>query len=81
MLAACLMGCAPNLTVNSAPINPDLLTGCGDKIADPLTAGDQYDTARALGQAIEYGKSCKARQASLAEAIRGREQLQKQIGN
>lgn len=75
LCVAFLTACSPNLTVNSAPINPTLLQSCGDKIADPLTTGDQYDTGRALGQAIEYGKNCKASKDELIAAVKAREQL------
>lgn len=42
---------------------------------DPLTTADQYDLARALGQAKEYGKTCAARHDRLLDAVEAREAL------
>ena len=85
MAAACLTACAQNLTVNSAPVDDRLLVACGEAIADPLTTGDQYDTARALGQAIKYGRDCSDRHDQLISAVRARagyaDSLNKQLEN
>jgi len=62
----------------------ELLARCPDVIADPLTAADQYDLARALTQATSYAKTCKARQDALANAVEIRQQIldsvRKQLG-
>lgn len=53
----------------------ELLAKCGDIIAAPLTTGDQYDVSRALSEANEYAKKCRARQSALVDAVEAREQL------
>lgn len=82
-IAVCLTGCATKLTVTSPPIPSDLRVRCGDVIAQPLTTGDQYDLARALNEAVRYGKDCRARMGALVDAVDTREQvmnsLKKQI--
>lgn len=52
---------------------------CPDTIAQPLTTGDQYDTSRALVEAVKYGKECKARQDALVNAVEVREQLMQSV--
>ena len=73
LIAVCLTACAPKLTINSAPVDQQLMTACGEKIAEPLTTADQYDTARALGEAIQYGRGCSDRHDQLISAVRARE--------
>ncbi|WP_436221476.1 hypothetical protein [Cupriavidus necator] len=53
----------------------ELKLPCGSPMFDPLTTADQYDLARALGQAKEYGKSCAARHDRLIDAVEARETL------
>lgn len=79
LIAACLCGCSTPLIIASPPVKKELLTRCDKKIADPLTTGDQYDSARALNQAIGYGETCAARQAALADAIEAREHLMQSL--
>lgn len=79
LIAACLTGCGTNLTVISPPIDQRLLAKCGDKIADPLTSADQYDTARALSQATKYATTCAARQEALVDAVQARDQLLRSV--
>lgn len=79
LLAVCLTGCATTLTVVSPSIKPELLKPCGKLIADPLTTGDKYDIARALDQAIVYGKDCAKKQAELAGAVKVRELMSEQL--
>ena len=74
-LVACLTACGTNLTLISPPLPADLLAKCSDKIADPLTTADQYDTARALTQAIGSYKECRARHDALLNAIQVRESM------
>lgn len=57
----------------------ELLVKCGDTIAAPLTTGDQYDTARALSEATEYAKKCRARQETLVDAVQARDQLMQSV--
>ena len=75
LIAAFLTGCGPRLTLISPPLPDDLLVRCDAVIADPLTTGDQYDLARALAQAIGYGKTCKARDDALVNAMKVRETM------
>ena len=81
LIAACLTACGTQLTVISPPMKSGLLEKCPpvNKIADPLTTGDQYDVARALNQATEYAKTCRIRQETLVDAIQAREQLMQSI--
>ncbi|MES2319997.1 MAG: hypothetical protein V4631_21155 [Pseudomonadota bacterium] len=44
-----------------------------------MTTADQFDTARALVQAAEYGKKCAARQAALVDAVKSRDQLMQSV--
>lgn len=46
-----------------------------EKVADPLTTGDQMDTARALGQSIGAYRICKTRNDALVDAIQVRESI------
>lgn len=57
----------------------DLRVKCPDTIAQPLTTGDQFDTSRALVEAVKYGKECKARQDALVNAVEVREQIMQSI--
>ena len=75
LLAACLTGCASQLTLISPPLPAELRVRCPDTIAQPLTTGDQYDTARALVEAVRYGKECKARQDALVNAVEVRQEI------
>jgi hypothetical protein len=61
------------------PLPSELRVGCGGVIAQPLTTGDQYDLARALGEAIRYGKNCRDRMNELLEAIQVREQVMRSV--
>lgn len=79
LFALCLSGCATSLTLISPPIRAELLVTCGDKIADPLTTGDQYDTSRALVQATRYARECATRQRILVDAVQIREQMMQSI--
>jgi len=71
----CLTGCASPSTLHFPPIRYELMQPCGDVIAQPLTTGDQYDLARALGEATKYAKSCRIRMGELIEAVQAREKL------
>lgn len=57
----------------------ELLVKCGDTIAAPLTTGDQYDASRALSEATEYAKKCRARQSALIDAVTARDQLMQSV--
>lgn len=76
---ACLTGCATNLTLNSTPVSHELLTPCGDTIANPLVEADIYDVSRALTEAVDYAKECRAKQQALIAAVKGREQIENDI--
>lgn len=76
---ACLSGCATNLTLNSTPVAPELLTPCGDTIAQPLVEADIYDISRALTEAVDYAKECRAKQQNLITAVKAREQINNDI--
>lgn len=52
---------------------------CSDTIAQPLTTGDQYDTSRALVEAVRFGRECKSRNDALINAIEVREQLMESV--
>lgn len=52
---------------------------CGPLIADPLITADQYDLSRALTQATEYAKICRARQDGLVDAVEARDQLMESV--
>lgn len=53
----------------------ELRVRCPDTIAQPLTTGDQYDTARALAQSVRSYRECKARNDALVDAVEVREQV------
>jgi hypothetical protein len=79
LLAVWLTGCATTLTAGSPSIKDELLEPCGKQIADPLTTADQHDLARALDQAVVYGKDCAKKQAELAGAVKVRELMREQL--
>ncbi len=73
--AVFLSACSTTSIVSSPTLPNELKVSCGDVIAQPLTTGDQYDLARALVEAIQYGKDCRSRMNELLEAIAVREQV------
>jgi len=52
---------------------------CQTHAAEPLTTGDQFDTARALAQANGAFKECKARHDALIDAVVVRDELAKSV--
>jgi hypothetical protein len=81
LIAVCLTGCSAPLILNSPAIPDRYKQRCSDAIADPLTTGDQYDEARALGQAIKYGRTCAALHDSLIDAVDTREAVMQSISD
>ena len=74
-LVVFLTACSNQLTLISPPVPPELRVKCGDSIAEPVTTGDQLDTARALVQSVKYGLDCRSRHAALVDAIDVRDQI------
>lgn len=79
LIAVSLSGCATRLTLISPPLPAELLARCPDKVADPLTTGDQFDLSRALVESLAYAKNCKARHDALADAVEIRQSIMDQI--
>lgn len=52
---------------------------CPDKVADPLTTGDQYDLSRALTQSVQSYRTCQANHEALIDAVETREQVMQSI--
>lgn len=69
-----MTGCATKLTVISPPIDEELRARCTITV-EPLTSGDQYDTARALVQAVKSYRDCKAKHDALLNAIDVRDRV------
>lgn len=80
LTAASLTACATRSTLTSPPPVPtELLERCGGVVAEPLTTGDAYDLARALSQAIGYGRDCRKRMNELASAVEARQQIMNKL--
>ena len=79
IFVVCLTGCATKLTIVSPPVPETLRERCPDVIAQPLTTGDQFDTSRALIEAVQYSKTCRARHDALIDAIDVRDHIMQSV--